>query len=664
MKLALVTPLPPLRFYHGERIAELALCLQEQTDLRVFVRDPAHTDPSLRTSLRVEPCADLPERVRSGEVELPIYLLADSAQFAHQVRFVRDVPGLLVLLDDDLEQLHVDLVLGTGNGTASERLVRVSRAVLSHSDLNTGCGDAPDPRALAQRLLQRAGELLSQGPSVVAAARPSEPSVEIVIVAYNSREIIGPCLDSALAQDHPNFQVTVLDNASADGTAEFVRQRYPRVLLRESRENLGFAGGNNRCFEQSRADYVALLNQDALARRDWLTELVRVAESDPQVAMVGSKMMMLRCPTILNSTGISMNRIGFPVDRQIGEKDLDPSPIPEEILGACGGAALIRTEVLREIGGFDELFFMYFEDTDLSWRIWLSGRKILYAPLAVVHHDWHGDLGGGEQAQEAGAEYSEKTERRRRLCERNRLLTMIKNYSLPSLLAALIGAKWYDRVRKQQIRDALARGETPNYFRMVERAIRDAWSWNLGNLAQIWRHRRQTQRLRRVRDSELSRLISTWPGEPAFIGDLEAINDGFSARPDDRVVMGVSDRQALGPGWYGIEPRPDLGVTIRWSKARAFAYLKPKQDARRLTLLAASGPLPIELCVSAGRHVVGQRALEGGVLTEISFDLPEPLEAGLVHELRFDSKTFRPCDYGMGPDTRELGVTVAEFRLE
>jgi len=664
MKLALVAPLPPLPVPHGELIARLSEELNRLADVRVFVRDPAHADPGLGRRLSIEPCADLPERVRTGDVELPIYLLAGSAHFAHQVRFLKEVPGLLVLLDDDLEELCVELVLGPGTGRAAERLAGFGRALLRPADVFAEAFGGGDPARLARLVVERAAGVLRQGPAVVQPARPAQPAAEIVIVSYNGRAFIGPCLESALAQDYPNFCVTVLDNASTDDTAGFIRERFPRVRLIASRENLGFAAGNNRCFEESRADYVALLNQDAMARRDWLTELVRVAERDPRVAMVGSKMMMLRCPTILNSTGISMNRIGFPVDRRIGEKDLDPSPVPEEIFGACGGAALIRTATLREIGGFDELFFMYFEDTDLSWRIWLSGGKVVYAPLAVVHHDWHGDLAGSGQTPCAGREFSEKTERRRRLCERNRLLTMLKNYSLRALIGALISARCNDRARRRQVKEALSRNETPEYFRMVERAIRDAWTWNVRNIARVWRHRLATQRLRRVKDAELFRLISDWNGEPSFVGELEAIQDGFSARPGDRVVMGATDHRALGPGWYGIEQRPDLGVTIRWTKERAFAYLKPERDARRLHLLAASGPRPIDLAVTAGGLSAGRRTLQGGALTGIIFDLPGPLPAGQVHELRFDSQTFRPCDYGMGPDTRELGITVAEFRLE
>ncbi|MBI4879424.1 MAG: glycosyltransferase family 2 protein [Planctomycetes bacterium] len=673
MKLALVAPLPPLATAEAPFMAALARLLAERVEVALLARDPAHVAAELCGAFPVHACADLPHLVQSGAVDLPVYAAGNSAHCAHQVRFVREVPGLLLLEDGDLARLHAELVLEPAAEPLCRRLARCSRGVLATAEAAAALGEWREEPAIgllpqrdaalwAEAILRAAAALGPAGRTPAAPQAFGRPSVEVVIVSYNCRDILEPCLRSVREQDYPNVRCTVVDNASRDGTADYVRAAFPEVNLIASTENLGFAGGNNMAFERSTADYVALLNQDAVARRDWLTELVRVAERDASIAMVGSKMMMLRCPTIFNSTGISMNRIGFPVDRQIGEKDEDPSPLPEEIFGACGGALLVRGAVLRELGGFDEAFFMYFEDMHLSWRIWLSGRKIVYAPLAVVHHDWHGDLGGGGERR-SEAEFNAKTARRRVHCERNRLQTMLKNYSLRSLLAVLPDAWRYDRVRLASIRAALLRGDAPEYFRMVEQAIRGAWRWNLLHLPSIWRRRRAAQRLRRVGDLELTRLISAWPGEPSFIGDLDAINDRHSARPESRVVMGETDGRSLGPGWHGIEPRPDLGCTVRWTKARAWVYLKAEQPAAALRLQAAAGPRPVDLVVSLETGPVGSARLEAGGMSEIVLALPRALPSGRTHEVRLDCSTFRPCDLGMGPDSRELGVLVAEVAL-
>ncbi len=673
MKLALVAPLPPLATAEAPFLAELARRLAERVELSLLVRDPAHVAAELCASFTVHACADLPHLAQSGAIDLPVYAVANSEHYAHQLRFVREVPGLLLLQDGDLARLHADLVLEPAAEPVGRRLARMSRGVLATAEAASVLGEwrekpavgllpEQEPALWAEAIVGAAAALGPGGRAPAAPAASSQPSVEVVIVSYNCRQILEPCLRSVREQDYPNVRCTVVDNASRDGTAEYVRAEFPEVNLIASAENLGFAGGNNLAFHRSTADYVALLNQDAVARRDWLTELVRVAERDPSIAMVGSKMMMLRCPTIFNSTGISMNRIGFPVDRQIGDKDEDPSPLPEEIFGACGGALLVRGPVLRELGGFDDAFFMYFEDMDLSWRIWLSGRKIVYAPLAVVHHDWHGDLGGGGERR-SEAEFNAKTARRRVHCERNRLQTMLKNYSLRSLCAVLPDAWRYDRVRLASIRAALQRGAAPEYFRMVEQAIRGAWRWNLLHLPSIWRRRRAAQRWRRVGDAELARLISRWEGEPSFIGDLEAINDRHSARARGRVVMGESDDRCLGPGWHGVEPRPELGCSVRWTKARSWVYLKAEQPAAALRLRVAAGPRPVDLSVSQETGMVGSAHLEAGGMSDIVLPLPRPLPAGSAEEVRLDCSTFRPCDLGLGPDSRELGVLVAEVAV-
>lgn len=694
MKLALVAPLPPLRTPFAELARDVALLLRERVSVECFVRDPEHVAAELVAALSPRPCADLPARIAEEDDLVPVFLVADGDHYAHQLRYVEKCPGVLVLLEPNLHGLlamttadsmdregYRRLLLAEHGERARdwpERLERMdadrrrrARAKLRLRGLLAAASraviepveGARDAESLAGAIVEAVKSLPHLAtPRVIEEDASARPVVEVVTVSYNSRNIIGPGLESVLRQDYPNLVVTVVDNASRDGTADYVRATFPSVNLIASYENLGFAGGNNLAFAKSRAKYVVLFNQDAVARRDWIHELVRVAERDEKIAAVGSKMMLYRCPTIFNSTGISMNRTGFCVDRQIGEKDDDPSPVPADVLGVCGGAMLVRTSVLRELGGFDDSFFMYFEDMDLSWRMWLAGYRIVYAPLAVVHHDWHGDLDDGK-ARQSEAESSARTERRRVLCERNRLQCMFRNYELATLVPVLRDAWRFDRVRLGWIDAAIDRGETPDYFRMVGRAIRDAWRWNLLRIPLHLLRRRRIQAHRKVSDDELRRLFSDWEGEPSFIGDLYAINDRFSAQKTDRIVMGRSDRGCLGPGWYAVEPLPDRDHGVRWTKRRAFAYLSSERPSACLVLRGAAGPLPVELKVTVGAHDLGRRTIPPGVETEVEFPFPEPLAAGVVHEVAIESSTFRPCEQGMGPDSRDLGFRVAEVSL-
>ncbi|MCA8958706.1 MAG: glycosyltransferase family 2 protein, partial [Planctomycetes bacterium] len=624
MKLALVSPLPPVPGVAADLCDRLLPALQRRADLVLLPHGPEAVDARFAQSHRVEPCAALPGLLAAGTIEVPVYLVADALEHAHQIRFVREHPGVLVLLSAgvhrvlaclteesaDLPAYRALLVEEHGAVAAEwpERylwradrvrvqarlpltgvLCRRSHVVLApaaiaarlrarHPDL--AIIDLPeDPEAAASAIIAAARQTRSAPRAIAPLPQPRWPSVEVVVVGYNCRRIIEPAVRSIAAQDYPNLRCTLVDNASADGTGDYVRTHFPEVRVLTPPRNLGFAGGNNFAFDRTEADYVVLFNQDAVARPDFVRELVRVAERDPKVAAVGAKMLLMRCPTIFNSTGILMNEAGFAVDRQIGEKDLDPSPVPVRVFGACGGAKLIRTAALRELGGFDDTFFMYFEDVDLCWRMRLAGREILYAPLAVVHHDWHGDLDADDRPTLSEDEVNAKTHRRRFLCERNRLQCLFKNYAWPSLRGVLPALRGYDRVRLGWVRDAIRGGREVGYFTMVGKAIRGAWRWNLWRMPSLLRRRKAVQRLRKLPDAALAELIERGIDEPSYIGDLEVIQDRFSAHGVARLQMGVNERRSLGPGWYGVEPVAGEPWDLRWSKARAWFYLSAAAPA-------------------------------------------------------------------------------------
>ena len=505
----------------------------------------------------------------------------------------------------------------------------------------------------AQQLVGFAAELLPRRQTIAPSAAPRAwPKVEAVVVAYNGAKFIAPSLQSLLDQDYPNLAITVVDNASQDGTAELIRRDFPSIRLIASTENLGFAAGNNLVFGRSDAAWFALLNQDAVARRDWITEMVRAGELDPSIAAVGAKMLMQRCPTILNSAGILMNEAGFGVDRWIGQKDLDQSPIPQDVFGVCGGAMMLRARDLRELGGFDVGFFMYFEDVDLCWRFRLAGRRIVYAPLAVVFHDWHGDRGSGNRAM-----------RRRFLCERNRLWSVVKNFEWRQLRRVWPQMRAYERMRLGWVRDAIAQGRDVEYFAMVGRAIRKAWRSTYLRLPWLLWQRTGVQRLRKVPDTEVLRYITPGVAEPSFVGDLEIIRDRFSARPVAHIRFGKNDKDSLGPGWHPAEGDPNGPFLVRWSKDKAWAYLQPEHAARSLWLRIAGRPRPATFRVFVDDEDLGSRTIDGKAIVAVEVPLLRPLAAGRAIEVRIETETFRPKDLGQGSDERELGLYVGEIWL-
>jgi glycosyltransferase involved in cell wall biosynthesis len=477
-----------------------------------------------------------------------------------------------------------------------------------------------------------------------------------MVLAYKSRDYIAPCLESLLEQDWPGLKITVLDNASGDGTAEFVRQRFPTIEVLDSATNLGFAGGHNLLFDRTRADYVALLNHDACARRNWVRELVAAAEALPQGAAFGAKMLMRRCPTILNSTGIVMNESGFAADRWIGRVDRDPSSDPERVFAVCGGAMLLRGSALRQLGGFDPTFFMYVEDVDWCWRARLAGHEVYYVPSAVVVHDWHGDLAAkGSKGAESEAVLAEREGRRRAMVERNRLQAVIKNYQWRNLRRVWRELRRYDRGRLEALQGHVARGGGPLPQRVLE-AVRSARAWCRWHAAGLLVRRLRAQRLRRVPDASYLDLVVKGCHEPQDVGDLHAIVDRYCATGRGEIAMGSDDAGCLGPGWHHAEREGATGV--RWTMGECWFYLRSERPfgAVRLDLVPAARDSFAEL--AADGTSLGRVEVPAGQPNVLRWTLPAGIPAGQVLECRLRCGTFVPVREGMGADARELGLHV------
>ena len=221
-------------------------------------------------------------------------------------------------------------------------------------------------------------------------------SVSVVVVNWNRRALLQECLESLARQTLPPRELIVVDNGSTDGSVELVRDRFPEAQLVALPRNTGFAAGNNCGLRQARGEYVALLNNDAVADPDWLSRLVQAIDAHPAVGCCASKMLLYHRRGVINSTGILYSTVGTAVDRGWMCHDGPRFDEPDYPIGACGGAALYRRSMLEEIGLFDEDFSpAYCEDVDLSLRAQLRGYRCLYVPSAVVYHRVGATLGHG-----------------------------------------------------------------------------------------------------------------------------------------------------------------------------------------------------------------------------------------------------------------------------
>lgn len=223
-------------------------------------------------------------------------------------------------------------------------------------------------------------------------------SLAIIIVTYNSSTEIGACLDSLVGHTAPfPATITVVDNASSDGTAQMVRDRWPRVQVIESPTNVGFSSANNLGIRATSSDYVLLMNPDTVAPPGAIQTLVRGLAAHPDAAIAGAR--------LLSETGFPELSWGDPIGpwnelkrkvisilyhrkvRRIVRKVDRLSRQAREVAWVSGACMVIRRPDLEAVGLLDERYFMYTEDVDLCVAMAKRGRTVLYlAGAEVLHH--------------------------------------------------------------------------------------------------------------------------------------------------------------------------------------------------------------------------------------------------------------------------------------
>ncbi len=223
----------------------------------------------------------------------------------------------------------------------------------------------------------------------------ARPSVAIVIVNWNSGELLDQCLSGLSQQTLPPRQIIVVDNASSDGSDNTVAKRYDSVKLVRLNTNTGFAAGNNiGISEISDCNWIALLNPDAVPNPDWLARLVDAAHQHPEYQFFASRMLLDEDASRLDGTGDTYHVSGAHWRRSHGQKANGRDVKQEEVFSPCAAAAIYRRDTFLDADGFDESYFCYSEDVDLGFRLCLTGHRCLYVPEAVVRHVGSATTGG------------------------------------------------------------------------------------------------------------------------------------------------------------------------------------------------------------------------------------------------------------------------------
>ncbi|HEV3199528.1 MAG TPA: glycosyltransferase family 2 protein [Bryobacteraceae bacterium] len=320
--------------------------------------------------------------------------------------------------------------------------------------------------------------------------------VSVVIPTLSADSRLQECLEALGRQTRRDFEVIVVDN-SGQGLAR--RNGLPpatRVI--ENTRNAGYGIAINQGLHASSAPYVASLNDDAVPHPDWLDALVRALEQRPDAGMCASQVRLFG-EERLDSAGMLVARDGSSKQRGHGRMP-DDFPVAEETLFPSGSAALYRRAMLEEIGGFDEHFFLYCEDTDLGLRARWAGWKCLYVPEAVVEHHYSHSAG---RASPVKAYF----------VERNRLFVVAKNFPARMLLAAPFSTvarylwhAWY--ILEGRGSAARFRAEGHGGPRMFWYVVR-AHAALLGNGPRLWRQRREIRASARITPAIFEHLIAS-----------------------------------------------------------------------------------------------------------------------------------------------------------
>ena len=201
--------------------------------------------------------------------------------------------------------------------------------------------------------------------------------LSIIIVSYNTSEMIVNCLRSVMATHGGGKEVFVVDNASSDGSVAIIRESFPSVYLMVNLENRGFAAANNQVLPYCRGRYIFFLNPDTEVMPDTFREALSFMEANPRIGLAGAR--------IINSDGTLQESVSY---RYPGQKYAtgELTGLKGPIACVLGAGMIARTDIMERIGGFDEDFFLYGEDQDLCLRIRKLGYEIGYIPSAVVVH--------------------------------------------------------------------------------------------------------------------------------------------------------------------------------------------------------------------------------------------------------------------------------------
>lgn len=326
---------------------------------------------------------------------------------------------------------------------------------------------------------------------------PQPLKVCVQIVTWNSIRYIGDCLESLERQDFTDFSVVVVDNASSDGTINYIREHFPTVTVLQNFKNTGFAKANNQGIAWAKGEYVLVLNPDVIVEPDFLRRLISTADQHPAAGSICGKLYKLTTQavdtedesglrsavktTYFDATGLEVYRSRRAVNRGEGQPDTGQYEKTEQVFGCSGACVLYRLAALHDTvinnEYFDTDFFAYKEDIDLAWRLRLYGWEAWYCPLAVAYHHRRFAVSSSRGLYRTRRMRSAISRQLRAASFKNHHLMLVKNeqlinigMALPWLLAREIGLIGYSLIAEPfQWRSVVT------FFQQLPSALRQRW---------------------------------------------------------------------------------------------------------------------------------------------------------------------------------------------
>ena len=311
-----------------------------------------------------------------------------------------------------------------------------------------------------------------------------KPLISVIIVTYNNEDVIAQCLNTLKIQSLKDYELIIVDNSSHDATINIIESlNMERVKLVSLQVNLGFTGGNIEGLKVAKGKYIALLNPDTEPSPSWLETLLKSIKEQKDIGLCASKLLVFGSE-LIDSAGDGCTVTGKGHKRGEG-KNKRYFDQKEMVFGACGGAMLIKKELIDEIGFFDNDFFLIHEDTDFCFRAQLAGWKCLYVPEAVVNHKVRTSIG---KMSDLAVYYS----------LRNARFVVIKNMPFSLIL------RYHHYYVIQEVLSFLFFVVKHKKFRPYFQAGFDFLKW----VPALLDKRRQIQKLKKVKTREIHSLLT------------------------------------------------------------------------------------------------------------------------------------------------------------